>query len=245
MTPYTLILLPGLDGTGSLFSALVQRLPLEFGIKVMTFSTERSMTYEDLLPKVLPMVPRDGPFLVVAESFSTPLAVKFAATHPPNLAGVVLGAGFVTSPVKYRALARMLARRFLFRLPLPALILEHFLIGRNAPQDLMDAVRQAIQQVNPEVLAQRVLAVLDCDARQDLLQVDVPILYVRAERDRLVPRACFNEIECISPGVVAISIDAPHLVFQREPRQAAAAIVRFAEGLAAESGAGTGGSEMA
>jgi hypothetical protein len=46
------------------------------------------------------------PFVLLAESFSTPVAIRVAAENPTNLKGLILCAGFATSPVS--GLPRML-----------------------------------------------------------------------------------------------------------------------------------------
>jgi poly(3-hydroxyalkanoate) synthetase len=80
-------------------------------------------------------------------------------------------------------------------------------------------------------MAMRVQAVMDCDARTELSQVKVPVLYLQAEHDRLVKKSSFTEIQQLKRDVTLASISAPHFVLQREPRKAADLIVRFVQGL--------------
>src|SRR2546427_4004931 len=102
-----------------------------------------------------------------------------AAMHPPNLAGLVLCAGFVTNPIRAWSLpAKVFVRPLSFRLSPPDLILEHFLIGADAPPALTLAVRQAVHCVSPTVLARRGHAVLGCDAGRDLTPGGGSMLYI-------------------------------------------------------------------
>jgi len=137
-------------------------------------------------------------------------------------------AGFITNPVgAWSLLVRVLARPLLFRLSPPRLVLEHFLVGASPPNALEAGVRQALRLVNPDVLARRVRAVLDCDAREDLARTNIPMMYIQADSDRLVRADCFEEVQRLRPDTMLTSIAAPHLVFQREPRKAAEVIMRF------------------
>lgn len=223
----TVVLLPGLDGTGTLFADLIAELPPALRVNIATYPADRFLSYSELVSCVRESIP-SSPSLLVAESFSTPLATKLAATRPSNLAGLVLCAGFVTNPVgRWAPLVKVLARPWLFRLSPPHLMLEYFLVGVGPPKALESGVRQALRLVNPDVLARRVRAILDCDARKDLVQTKVPVLYIRAEGDHLVRAECFTEIQRLRPDTMLASIPAPHLVFQREPRKAAEAIMRF------------------
>jgi pimeloyl-[acyl-carrier protein] methyl ester esterase len=227
-----LVVLPGLDGTGTLFADLVSELPRTLKINIARYPTETFLSYSELVPWVEEAIPSNSSFLLVAESFSTPLAAKLAATRPPNLAGVVLCAGFATNPVGgWSLLVRALARPLLFRISPPRLVLEHFLIGANPPNALEAGVRQALRLVNPEVMAERVRAVLDCDAREDLARTTIPMMYIQADGDRLVRAGYFSEIQRLRPDTMLASIAAPHLVFQREPRKSAEAIICFIEQL--------------
>lgn len=228
----TLVLLPGLDGTGDLFTSFVSALPSSLGARIARYPADRFLSYPDLLACVVDAIPRTQPFVLLAESFSTPLAVKLAATNPLNLRGLIICAGFIKNPVaRWLLPMKAFARPSFFRFQPPRFALEHFLIGAHAPRELLDAVRQTLRSVSPEVVALRVRAVMACDAEEELVQVRVPILYLRAEQDRLVGKTSFEQIHELKRDVVLASIPGPHLVLQREPRAAADLIARFLEGL--------------
>src|ERR1035441_7647633 len=93
------VLLPGLDGTGWLFKDFADALPREFGREVVRYPADRNLSYAELAPFVWASLPASGPFVLLAESFSTPLAIQCVAANPPNLKGLVLCAGFVKSPM--------------------------------------------------------------------------------------------------------------------------------------------------
>ena len=168
MPPKHLVLLPGLDGTGELFGDFIAALPKSWTTTTVTYPADRFLPYTDLRPFVGAAIPQRERFVLVAESFSTPLAVWYAATNPPNLAAVVICAGFVESPVRWSGIVKALAKPWLFRLKPPRTIVEYFLLGQNAPSDLFRKLRHAVERVSPDVLSGRVQEVLDCDGRDDL-----------------------------------------------------------------------------
>jgi pimeloyl-ACP methyl ester carboxylesterase len=223
------VLLPGLEGTGTLFADFVSHLPPTLEVIVGKYPAQRFLSYEDLLPLVAEIVPAETPFVLVAESFSTPLAAMFAATRPPNLVGLILCAGFITSPAKdWTLLAKILARRTLLRISPPRWFLQHFVMGNNPPATLEANFREALRDMDAEVLAARLREVLKCDAREELRRTKIPLMYIQAGRDRLVPPECFAEIQLVRPDAQLVSIrGAPHLVLQAEPRKCADAIVKF------------------
>ncbi len=170
-----LVLLPGMDGTGELFREFVDALPREFGPIIVRYPADRRLTYPGLLQWIQAACPQTGRFVLVAESYSTPLAIQLAATNPPNLAGIILCAGFASSPIRgsRRSICSLLAPA-LFRISLPEFAARRWLVGPDAPQSLVESVRTAIQSVPPEVLALRLRDVLTWDVRYRLLaQVSV------------------------------------------------------------------------
>jgi pimeloyl-[acyl-carrier protein] methyl ester esterase len=231
-----LVLLPGMDGTGELFRDFVAALPEGAETVVAHYPGDRRLRYPALMEFVLAAVSAisatspNQPFFLVAESFSTPLAIQYAATNPPNLKGLVLCAGFCTSPLQgwRRTLAFGLAQ-FIFWLPLPGFGVEMFLAGPNAPRALVAAVKAAASWVEPEIMAGRVRDVLTCDVRAALAKISVPILYLQAAQDQLVSPACLAEAQRIKPEETVV-VDGPHLLMQREPKLCADVVMRFVQG---------------
>ena len=223
-----MVLLPGLDGTGNLFAPLIPELPRSLNVITAAYPRDRFLPYPELVSWVGELVPRDSPYAILGESYGSTVAVKFAATHPPNLTGVILCAGFISNPVrKWGPLPKLLARPLFFRFRPPQFLREYFSFGFGAPESLKLALWRSVRSLNTEVFAKRARATLDCDAREELRQVKVPLLYLQATQDRLVGSECLDEIKRLHPETMAISIRARHLLLQREPRAAAQAIAQF------------------
>jgi pimeloyl-[acyl-carrier protein] methyl ester esterase len=228
LSAITLVLLPGLDGTGNLFASFLPELPPTVKVITAAFPSQRFLPYPELVSWLREIVPKDGPFAILAESYGTPLAVNFAATHPPNLTGIILTAGFISNPVRrWGPLPKLLARPLFFRFRPPDFLHEYFTVGSHAPESLKLALRRTVRSLNAEVLAKRARATIDCDAREEIRQVKVPLLYLQATEDRLVGSDCLDEIKRLHPETISLSIRAPHLLLQREPRIAASAIIGF------------------
>lgn len=223
-----LVLLPGMDGTGALFSEFIAMLPATFEAVAVSYPTEQYLPYQELKNIVRAACPIFEPFVLMAESFSTPLALQYAATNPTNLAGLVLCAGFATSPVKgWRRFLCSLLAPLMFRIPPPNLAAKLWLVGPDAPTPLLMAVRDAISAVQPWVLTARLRAVLASDVRGAVAQIGVPILYLQAKQDRLVSASCLEVIQRSKPDVAVAVLDGPHLLLQKHPLRAAEVVVEF------------------
>jgi pimeloyl-ACP methyl ester carboxylesterase len=232
LPPTTLVLLPGLDGTGNLFANFVSALTPSLDAKIVRYPTDRLLSYDDLFSFIVNVVPQTQPFVLLAESFSTVLAVRLAATNPANLKGLVICAGFIRNPVRgWLGHMKALVHPSFFRIRPPRFVLEHYLIGADAPPELRDDVRRTLRSVSAEVIALRVRDVMACDASEQLARVRVPTLYLQGKQDRLVRKSSFQEIQELKPDTVLASITAPHFVLQREPRKAADLIAHFVANL--------------
>jgi pimeloyl-[acyl-carrier protein] methyl ester esterase len=226
--PLKIVLLPGMDGGGELFREFVAALPVEWDTETVIYPADQVLAYVELDALVRRAIPAEGAFVLVAESYSTPLAIRIAATNPERLMALVLCAGFATSPVKglLHDLTSLLPLRTL-RVPFPKFLSRMFLLGEDAPDALVTAVAAEIDWVEPEVLAARVREVLMCDVRAELVQVQVPIQYLRPAKDKLVSVECMEEIVTLTHGTAVATIDGPHLLLQREPELCARVIRDF------------------
>jgi pimeloyl-[acyl-carrier protein] methyl ester esterase len=224
----TLVLLPGMDGTGELFTPFIEALPSSYNAVPVALPREKKLHYPEYVSLVCSLLPAVEPFILVAESFSSPIAIAVAARKPQNLQALVLCAGFALSPVQawIRPLLRLLGPAC-FRLHLPRFLIRCALVGRTAPDPLVNKVENAISAVLPEVLHSRLEITAGCDVRAELAQIRVPILYLQAEQDRIVPSRCLKEIRRIKSAIAVATIEGPHLLLQTKPQQAVETIVKF------------------
>jgi pimeloyl-[acyl-carrier protein] methyl ester esterase len=229
--PLTLVLLPGLDGTGLQFGPLIAALPDALRPLVLPYPLDRALGYEALAAEVFDRLPRGERFVLLGESFGGPLAMMVAARRPQRLVGVVLCATFVTIPKPW---AGPLLRPFVGTWPMrlyPAYRHLRSWAFRSTPPGSWAATAESSERVAPTVLALRVRAVFSVDARAALAACAVPILYLRAAHDRLVPPACRRQIQQVRADVEAVTIPSGHQLLQRRPTECVAATERFAERL--------------
>jgi pimeloyl-ACP methyl ester carboxylesterase len=217
-----LILLPGMDGTGKLFEPIIEQLYANFDVHPLHYPADRLLSYPELEELVSAALPKSQPFVILAESFSTPLAVMLAARNPPHLKGVILCAGFVACPARgwRRSICTHLAP-FLFNWSLPKIAVRSLLVGSSASAEIVNRVQSAISSVKPELLLDRLRAVLTCDARPQLKLLNHPILYLQAKQDRLIDPRCLEEIRQSKPDVRVEQLQGPHLLLQTQPEQSA------------------------
>lgn len=234
----TLVLLPGMDGTGTLFEPLRLALDLSLPVQVLDYPADQVLDYAALVQRVWQQLPTDRPFVLLGESFSGPVAVSIAARRPARLQGLVLCCSFVRNPRPALApLAPLFGLLPMGRLPFWPM--DALLLGGFSTPSLRQALAAAIAQVAPPVLQARLQEVIAVDASRALSETSVPVLYLRASRDRLVPASAAALVRQLRPDARLVEIDGPHCLLQASPREAAAQLQAFIQALIpARTGAG-------
>lgn len=222
----TLVLLPGLDGTGDNFAPLLPLLRSPYA--VVRYPVDRALGYDELFSLVVAALPSDGAFVLVGESFSGPIALRVAALAPPGLVGVVLVATFHKCPVGdvLSHAARFLHPR-MFALPMPAFLVRRLLTGPAASDALVERTQQSLAKVRPEVVARRVRAVLEVDETESARAVRVPTAYFDATRDALLRGGLASELSALVPQLRVAAFDSAHFILQCRSAEAAAALDAF------------------
>jgi len=225
-----LILLPGMDGTGCLFAPFVKSLPNEWASKKVAYPTDVPLEYDKLTNLAFTSLPNSGKYLLVAESFSGPIAINLAAQHPRGLMGVVLICTFVTTPPILRYAPSRLVAKFPFW-KVPTRITMPMLFGNSGSPPMRNLLRETLKEVMPAVWRARIEAVANVDVTTELQSIGVPILYIAASRDRIVPSSAGLEIERLAKSVQRVTVDGPHMLLQTKSEECIAQIQNFMKGI--------------
>ena len=222
----TLVLLPGLDGTGMLFDSFVSALGSEYQVKVVRYPSSEPLGYAELEEIARASLPQDGPFIILGESFSGPIAVSIAASCSSQLKGLVLSCSFVRNPYPIASYLKP----FIGLLPITTTStskLRSIMLGKFATDALRSALANAIEQVSVPTIRARLRAVVDVDVSEKLAALNVPVLYLRASHDRIVPRAASETALRLKSDMRLAQLEAPHFLLQSAPNEAAKIVGSF------------------
>ena len=222
----TLVLLPGLDGTGTLFDPLVDALQGAVPTKVIAYPPDLAVGYETLELIAERLLPQQGPIVLLGESFSGPIAIALAAKHPDRIKGLILCCTFVSRPRPLLAPLSFLAKIAPIK-ELPVCVSSIPLLGRYSAPDLKARLKAALASVSGAVLRTRLQAAMSVDASEELRRVKVPVLYLLALHDWVVPRWAARTIKRIQPNAAVVEIAGPHCLLQAAPSETAQLIQKF------------------
>jgi pimeloyl-ACP methyl ester carboxylesterase len=216
-----------MHGSGTLFVPFVRALPADIKPVIVSYPSYQPLDYKGHLEIVMAALPEDGPFVLLGESFSGPLALMAAARRPKGLCGVILCATFASWPLLISpSIARMIVALGVFRLKSTRLFLR-IILGGRASEELNALFSEALSCTTPEVLAARARAVMEMDCREALRECPVPLLAMVADHDRIIAWNYTKVMSSIRPDMEIVHLNAPHLILQCVPVEVAGAILGF------------------
>ena len=221
-----LVLMPGMDGSGELLREFVAALPEGMVVETLRYPAEVWVPGREMAKTLAAALPAE-PFVLVAESYGTGLAVRMAGIRPAGLRGVVLCAGFCTSPLLgWKRWAAMRLAPVLGHVGLPKWAVRRWMVGGDAAAGLVESVVAAVSWVEPKVLTAWVREALRSNVLADLALVRVPVLYLQPTQDRVVDPECIEEVRRVKTGRT-LAIDGPHLLMQTQPELVAEVVMGF------------------
>ena len=229
----SLILLPGMDGTGELFTPFIQALQANakyVNIKtvVVSYPPNEILNYAQLTKLASAHILKNQPYILLGESFSGPIAIALATEAGSQLKGLILTSTFSRNPrPQLSKLSFMLPTLPINALTIP--IVNKFLMANFSNENVAKLLLSSIQKVSPTVLRARLDAVISVDYTEKLRNINVPILVLQGKSDYLVPSAAGKYIAEQAKNVELIALDTPHLLLQIAPNEAAVTALAFIE----------------
>lgn len=224
-TTTTLVMLPGLDGTGLVFKPILEYLPAAIAPVVVCYPTDRVMSFAEHVDFTRAQLPTETPFVLLAESFSGPIALQLLAEPPDNLIGVIFVATFSRYPKPFLLdVARLLPQKPLRALFATSASIRYFCLG-TAPGAAVALFRQALAGVALKVLTNRLQILAELPSPD--VAYNGPCLYLQARHDHLVPARAASELQHHLPQLQVAQCPGPHILLLAHPRDHAARITAF------------------
>ncbi len=209
-----LILLPGMDGTGILFQPFLKSLPQDISTRVIHYPCDKELSYKKLVSFVQKQLPKDIEFILLAESFSGPIAYKLA--NNKKLKAIIFVASFIQPPNKLLALLKILPVSFFIPKQLPDVLLK-FLLGPLASKEIYKLVNKSLLKVKSHVLAFR-LKEMEKLSKNNTEIINKSI-YIQAISDNLVSAEHAVIIKQVSKESKIYKVEGSHFVLQVNPER--------------------------
>ncbi|MEP7065770.1 MAG: alpha/beta hydrolase [Gemmatimonadota bacterium] len=219
------VVLPGMHGTTKLMDDFAASAPHDARVDLVALPAHLA-DYDELASHFAPTLELAADSILIAESFSGPLAILLAARI--KVAALVLCGTFAKAP--YPRVLSGLPLALLARVRPSSSLVRFFIVGARAPESLVTQVQSVVDMVPAETMANRTRSALEVDVRGELARCTSPILYLRGTGDHLIHKWSLETIVRAATVPVSVAnIPAPHLLLKTSPREAWRAINAFLE----------------
>lgn len=223
----TLLLLPGLDGTGTLFQPFIRELPPDWRVIVVAYPADARLGYEELVPLALSVIPAEGPLVLLGESFSGPVAIRLAAELGSRVQALILCCTFGRNPRPGLAWLSPLLAGLPPPAALPGVVAVRTLLGRCASEESRTLLVRALAALPASVLRARLKAAMAVNVLPQLAELRAPVLYLQASQDLVVPPKAASDLLQALPALQVVRLEGPHGLLQASPGAAATAVLSF------------------
>jgi pimeloyl-ACP methyl ester carboxylesterase len=219
-----------MEGSGFLFQPLISILPKNITPIVISYPSDESLSYQQLTGLIRKQLPEGTAYILLAESFSGPIAYQIALQRPENLKAVILVGSFLSKPDSIALnLFRFKPFVWFIKQPLPNIFIRTLLLGPKADPMLIDLFRKAMSQVTAEVLICRINEMLALPEHHE--SCNVPAVYLQATDDKLVGNGAVQAFKQALPKLKVFQIPASHFILQVNPQASLTIILELIEEL--------------
>ena len=223
-----LVFMPGMDGTGLSFEPVLPFLPDGGKITIVRYPIDKFLSFEETLECAASQIPPDDPPIVIAESFSGPVAVKMIGTGRVKAKALILCATFTKTPRPFIwRVMRFLRLPMLIKPDMPKRFFRFVIGDDELIYKLLPLWKKIHSQVPARVMQHRLKIINEVDVTTWLVKIKIPCCYLQGVNDRVVPASCAEEIKKSAPFVEIRKINAPHFILQAEPKACLKAIADF------------------
>lgn len=219
-----LVLLPGMDGTGELFSPLLPYLK-HYQVNIITLPENCDQSYTTLTQYISNKLPVSD-YLLVAESFSGPIAAMLASSATVKPLGIVFVASFLTPPNQLLlSITRFIPIKSLATLPLIKYLCYRLLLGKDRNAALQALFDQTIKKIPSNLLKERLKTIRNLNYKEPLQ--NLPASYIQASEDLLVNASQLRIFKQYFPHIQQHLLPGTHFILQTNPQECAQVIIQM------------------
>jgi pimeloyl-[acyl-carrier protein] methyl ester esterase len=219
-----ILLLPGLDGTGKLLDRFVGLMPASLSCEVIAYQ-DSFASLDDYVNVVKARLSTQTKIVLIAESFSGPIATHVASRYPEQVAGIVFAASFVNPPHPVLLNIASVTPAPAFG-AMRATLVNYFCVDGVREKNVIDEASAVVGELESAVIKRR-LMLLGSLTKLAHAQIDIPVLSLRATQDRLITKVATSSIATTFPKTISIDVEAPHFLLQACPEECWRHIEKF------------------
>lgn len=216
------VFLAGFDGDARLRSPFIREMGRHFETRGIPYPSQPLRSLNGYCRYASERVGRDERLILVGESFSSLVAVRWAA-RDPHVEAVVLAGGFARNPMTWAA-SLGAAVPGVVRFGAQFLASMRFAVKDPARKQWSQDLARTIHQLDPEVIGERLRIIAEEDVSEDLRALRIPVILLQFDGDLVVGPKARNELEALCHNARVIRHPGPHFALETQPRSCADAL---------------------
>ena len=207
-------LLPGLDGTGHLFSFLRRHIPSSIPVEQYGLLQVKGMSYRDQAEDILARLNKDKAYILIAESYSGRIAYEMSLmAKNGQIRHIVFAASFLGKPSYLSQLASLLPIALVKKQWIPKVLVSGFLFGWHQ-REVTQVFYKALHETDSGVLRYRLEQVSKLKLPNQILSV--PCTYIQAKHDNLVSPKAVEDFKVCCPELTVHQVPGKHFILQTQ-----------------------------
>lgn len=213
-----IILLPGLDGTGSLFKGLLEALPNELDVDVISLNNLEGESYVNQA-KELANKYACIDVTLIAESYSGRLAYEWCGLSNSRVRSLVFLASFISPPSLISKLAGYLPVSLLKPHRLNRYLMSKLGFAGKGSAEHVNQVFQSLERTDNHKLKQRLRNISQLDAPTAIHTI--PSIYIQPSNDYLVGKNVVAILASRFHNLAVEQLTGGHFIGQSAPQECA------------------------
>ncbi len=208
------LLIPGMDGTGKLFSPLLAELPSGLDTQVICLNELTTQTPIEQALEIAFLIGSEE-VIVLSESYSGYIAYHLSLLPNTNIRHVIFAASFLENPTWLSRLNELLPLNLVRSGLIPDFALSSVLFAQPNNKKLVKIFNSSLKLISNSMLRHRLRVIANMVRPSESLSV--PCTYVQASNDYLVSYKSVDVFKELCININIVQANGGHFIVQSNP----------------------------
>ena len=209
------LLIPGMDGTGKLFSPLLDELPNGLDTQVVCLNDLITQNPIEQALEIASLIGSEE-VIILSESYSGYIAYHLSLLPNLNIKHVIFAASFLENPTWLSRLNKLLPLNLVRSDVIPDIALSSVLFAQRNNKKLVNLFSSSLKLINNSTLRHRLKVIANLVRPSDSLSV--PCTYVQASNDYLVSNKSVDVFKELCININVVKANGGHFIVQSNPQ---------------------------
>ena len=208
------VLIPGMDGTGGLFSPLLDELPSDIETQIICLNELTNIAPTEQALEIATLIGNDE-VIILSESYSGFITYHLSLLPNINIKHIIFAASFLENPTWLSRLNKALPLNLVRTGLIPSTFLSTLLFGQRNNTRLVGLFLSCLKSVSNSTLRLRISTVANLVRPKKLMSI--PCTYVQANKDYLVSNRSSDAFKELCVDLRIIRAGGGHFIVQSNP----------------------------